>query len=102
MKININNYKWTVKFEDPDADVLNNGGCFIGLTVYQELKIYIRKGLPEEVARSTVIHELCHAFLFTYGIQADDYDEEQVCNFFGTHADRILKLTDRIMRGGGY
>lgn len=102
MKIKINNYNWSVHFEEPDAEIMNDDGYYIGLTLFHKLSIHIRKGLPEELTRSTVIHELVHAFLFTYGIKEDEYDEEKVCEFFGTHADQIMKLTDKIMTMGGY
>lgn len=99
MKIKIHNDIWKVKLTDgnkkkmtPDKDHYN-----LGLAEYDTLTINIRTGLPESVARSTVIHELVHAFMFSYGNQVEG--EEQMCDFFGVHGDEIIMLTDRIMKG---
>ena len=57
--------------------------------------------MTKELTRSTVIHELCHCFLFSFGFCAESYDEEAVCNLFGSHADAILDLTDKFMKERG-
>lgn len=99
MKIKIYKDIWKVKLTDgekkkmsPDKDHYN-----LGLTEYKKLVINIRTGLPESVARSTVIHELTHAFQFSYGNQVEG--EEQMCDFFGVHGDEIIALADQIMEG---
>lgn len=99
MKIRIHNDTWKVKMVKADAKKMNpeDGRINLGLTEYAEGKINIRRDLPESVARSTVIHELVHAFLFSYGQTVES--EEAMCDFFGVHADEILSLTDQIMKG---
>lgn len=99
MTIKVNGYKWKVEFVDgeiekmhPDSDHYN-----LGLTEYCEGIISIRKGMSKETTRSTVIHELIHAFLFSYGYAVES--EEAMCNFFGSQADRIMKITNEIMKG---
>lgn len=99
MKIKIHNDLWKVKLTDgrkkkmtPDKDHYN-----LGLTEYSKLLINIRTGLPASVARSTVIHELTHAFLFSYANEVEG--EEQMCDFFGVHGDEIITLADQIMEG---
>ena len=96
MTIKIHNYKWRVKFVSECS--IDDTAC-LGLTEYLEQTIKIRKGMSKELTRATVIHELVHAFLFCYGIQDDPYKEEQVCEFFGVHADEIMNLTEKIMKG---
>ena len=98
MKVKIYKDIWKVKLTDankkkmtPDAE-----HCNLGLTEYDKLRINIRTGLSESVARSTVIHELTHAFLFSYGNQVEG--EEQMCDFFGVHGDDIISLADQIMK----
>lgn len=99
MKIKIHNDVWKVKLTNanrkkmtPDKDHYN-----LGLAEYDKLIINIRTGLSESVARSTIIHELVHAFQFSYGNQVEG--EEQMCDFFGVHGDEIISLTDQIMKG---
>lgn len=99
MEIDINGVKWLVEAADgktkklhPEKDRIN-----LGLTEYCKGIITIRQGMSESVTRSTVIHELIHAFLFSFGYEVNG--EESMCNFFGSQADRIMKLTDEIMKG---
>ena len=99
MKIKICNDIWKVKLVradtkkmNPDKDHIN-----LGLTEYTKGKISIRAGLSDSVARSTVIHELVHAFLFSYGHTVEG--EEAMCDFFGTHADEIIDIANQIMKG---
>lgn len=98
MNIRINNDIWEVKMIDSGKKKMNpsKGTINLGLTEYVKGVINIRKGMTESVTRSTVIHELVHAFIFSYGYIVED--EEGMCDFFGSHADRIMRLTDDIMK----
>lgn len=101
MEFTVNNLEWAMNFADEDKVALNeNGNTILGLTEYVKQTISIRNGMSEELTRSTVIHELCHCFLFSLGFCAESYDEEAVCNLFGSHADTILDLTDKFMKKG--
>lgn len=100
MKFTVNNLKWCIEYVSADSiSMNNNNGLFFGLTEYDSQHISIRSGLTKEMTRQTVVHELCHCFLFSYGITCDWYDEEQVCNFFGSHADMIIGIADKFMKG---
>lgn len=99
MKIKIHNDTWNVKLTDgkkkkmtPDENSIN-----LGLCEYEHLIINIRSGLSKSVARSTIIHELVHAFQFSYANKVEG--EEQMCDFFGVHGDEIIVLADQIMEG---
>ena len=98
MNFVVNNLEWTMNFVDADKAFLNeNGNTILGLTEYVSQTISIRKGMSEQLTRNTVIHELCHCFLFSFGFCSESYDEEAICNLFGSHADSILELTDEFM-----
>lgn len=101
MKVKINKDIWKVKMVRPDKKKMNPSeeSYNLGLTEYKENVINIRKGMTKSVTRSTVIHELVHAFLFSYGNSVEG--EEQMCDFFGAHADEIIRLADQIMKVGG-
>lgn len=99
MKVLINGCPFKVKFVDggsrkmkPDKDSYN-----LGLTEYVDSVISIRKGLNERTTRSTVIHELTHAFMFAFGYAVEG--EEAMCDFFGAQGDAIIQMTDTIMEG---
>ena len=100
MKFTVNGLKWCMEYVSADNISMNNdGGKFLGLTEYDKQYISIRTELSQHLTRQTVIHELSHCFLFSYGISCDWYDEEQVCNFIGSYADQIIRITDKFMKG---
>jgi len=97
MKVLINGYQFKVKFVDgdtrkmkPDKDHYN-----LGLTEYVDGVIRIRKGMDRRITRSTVIHELTHAFMFSFGYTIKG--EEAMCDFFGSQGDDIIRMADSIM-----
>lgn len=100
MNIQINGYPFKVEFVEGDIEKMNpdKEHYNLGLTEYFNATISIRKGLNEQITRSTVIHELIHAFIFAYGYTVEG--EEAMCNFFGSQADEILRLTNEIMGKG--
>ncbi len=80
---------------NPDKDSYN-----LGLTEFVDGVISIRTGMNRQTTRSTVIHELTHAFMFAFGYTVGG--EEAMCDFFGAQGDAIIKLTNKIMeRDGG-
>ncbi len=95
MEFSINGINWTMEYADSDKDFLNDGdNTILGLTKFLEQTIYIRKGMSKELTRRTVIHELCHCFLFSLGFSMDCYTEETMCDLFGNYADHIVGLAD--------
>lgn len=99
MKIKIHNDIWKVEMVDEDAKKMNpdENHYNFGLTEYKELLISIMTGRCASVTRSTVIHELVHAFMFSYGHTVDN--EEAMCDFFGVHGDEIISIANQIMEG---
>ena len=98
MQIKINNDLWRIKLVDGNKKKINpgKGRIYMGLCEYEKLTINIRKGMAASVMRSTIVHELVHAFLFSYGNRVEG--EEQMCDFFGAHGEEIVKFADRIMK----
>lgn len=98
MKIKIHNDIWKVEMVDADAKKMNpdEDHYNFGLTEYKELLISIMAGRCASVTRSTVIHELVHAFMFSYGHAVES--EEAMCDFFGVHGDEIIYFADQIMK----
>lgn len=102
MRFKANKLNWTIEYADEDHISMNDeGGIYFGRAVYLEQKIFIRTGMSTELTRETVIHELVHCFLFSYGIKGTEkYSEEQMCVFIGAHADSIIEITDKFIGGG--
>lgn len=101
MKFKVNGLTWTVQSVQRDSEKLQvNGEDCLGTTYFQDLQIYIDRSLPEILFRQTVIHELVHAFTFSFGVHlvANEGTEEPVCDFIGAHLDEIYSVTNKIMK----
>lgn len=100
MEVMINGYPFRIEFVNGDIKKMNpdEDHYNLGLTEYCEGVISIRKGLNRPTIRSTVIHELVHAFIFAFGYTVEG--EEAMCDFFGAQADEILRLANQIIGKG--
>ena len=100
MNIKIADLTWEVEFEE-DLSVLIpeqfeiRDGC--GLTFPTKLLILINSALPEELLFRTIIHELTHAYIWSYGWDnQEDYTQEDMCNFMETFNIRIYEDARKI------
>ena len=97
MKVVINNLEWDVSFvEKHEIDE-----CF-GRTKFSDLEIKIATSFHRDVIRTTITHEVVHAFIESMGIVPPSSDsqmlfsEEQVCDFVGMNLDEIAKTSKTI------
>lgn len=99
MIIKINGMKWNIEFLNKDDDRLyyEDDYC-LGITLFNELKIFLSNDMPCDLCKQTVIHELTHAFLFSYGIHLNTDDEESVCDFVCAYLTKIQRSTRKIMK----
>lgn len=101
MKLRINGLNWNVQNVQRNDEKLKSkdGDSCFGVTYYQELSVYLDKSMPKELYRQTVVHELIHAFTFSFGVHlfANERTEESVCDFMGAHLDEICSATNKIM-----
>lgn len=76
---------------------VNDRPCF-GVTRFFDLEICMDQQLPRQLYRQTLIHEMIHAFTFSFGIHlfANEDTEESVCDFMGAHMDEIMRLVNRV------
>lgn len=92
----INNIDWEISLADYD-DI---EAC--GLTTYCEYKIQILKTLKPSQMKSTIIHELTHAFRWSYGNVScmellnfpSSEVEEYIANTVEVFGERIIKLAN--------
>lgn len=101
MKFKINGLNWTVQSVQREHEKLKNdkGNACFGVTYFQDLQIYLDGSSSRELFRQTVIHELIHAFTFSFGVHlvANEKTEEPVCDFMGAHLDEIYSAANKIM-----
>lgn len=113
-KIMIGNLEWTIFLCDKnnynlfDKDEITNKyktdvnideGSF-GITKFEHNEIYIHKDMSKNMIKRTLIHELTHAFLFTFGMMADEtkLDEERICTFNEEHLEDIYKTANSVFK----
>lgn len=100
MKFKVNGLTWEVQSVQRDNEKLKvkNADC-MGVTYFKDLQIFLDCSLSKELFRQTVIHELVHAFSFSFGVHlvANEKTEESVCDFVGSHLDEIYSITNKIM-----
>jgi uncharacterized protein YjaZ len=100
VKFKVNGLNWTVQSVQRENEKLKvkDNACF-GVTYYQDLQIFLDETMAKELYRQTVIHELIHAFAFSFGVHlvANEKTEESVCDFMGAHLDEIYSAANKIM-----
>lgn len=100
MTVKINNNRWEVLWVKPHSKKLicDDVKC-LGVTYFDRRRIYLKRTQSAKEFRKTVIHELTHAFLHSYGIDLESSTEsvdEVVCEFTENYFNKILKLSNKI------
>lgn len=97
MKMIINRLHWSVYLTEPEEmDV--DGQMFYGLTEFVEQRVSIRRGLSYDQTMQTLLHELMHVFLFSFGCSDKVYDEEEMCNLVGAFGLSIVDYAEMIIK----
>lgn len=98
MKIKIGNLEWTVLRAAAHEPVLVVDGLeCTGTTWLGKAEIYIDETLQGSRAMRTLVHELCHAYIFsTQAIRPETWDEEAICDFVAVYALEITKLASEV------
>ena len=93
MEIKINNNIYKIYFVDK-----NNKKLLIeceeyhsGVTYFKEKEIYIDKTLNQYSLKYTIIHELTHAYLDSYGFLQVDFTDEIIADLFGNYLFSIMR-----------
>ena len=98
MEITINGLTWSIyyiaeeHFPDKKANL-----TYFGITYNMSLRIYINKEMHKDILRRTIIHELTHAYGFSYGYNLNKCNEEDICRFVDSHLDAIHAHTQVVM-----
>lgn len=105
MKIKINNNEYSIFFvERKHKKLLIDEEYLSGATYFIDKEIYIRKDLNPHSLRYTLIHEITHALIYSYGFLQVDWNDEIVADFIGNHLPTIgeiyNKITDDLLKKG--
>lgn len=97
---NIKKKAWQVKTAETNSEELIMDGEPCMAKLYkQSRQIFIDESLLDDwdELRETIVHELTHAFLYTYAISPRQFrDEEFICEFNAVYGQEIQELGDTI------
>ena len=98
IKLKINNNNYEMCFVNPDNENLkmDDGEYHSGVTDFITKKIYIRNMLGEDSLRYTIIHELTHAIIDSYGFLQVEWNDEIVADFMANYIFVLSDLTEKI------
>ncbi len=97
MKIKINNIAWKIIFEEKISD--DNP---MGLCRPSRLELHLCTKMAKEAIRTTIIHEVTHAYMFSCGFTKPYsesemlFSEEQLCDFLAMNIENILSISNYI------
>lgn len=100
-KITIGAYEWNYKdnvkeMPHVEGDVKDNSECTLGLCDYGKLEIYIKKGMPPDLKKVTIVHELFHAFFASSGF--DPKEEERVVDILSNQLVQFIKTNPKFFK----
>lgn len=97
MIIYINSIQWEIILTSNPYLLSINGDIHLGVTDKYKQTIYLYNNLPDILFRKVLLHELTHAYLFSYDHYLNLSDEEFLCSFIDKYSDEIISQTDHIM-----
>lgn len=100
--MNINGLNWKIVFTENDNDLIVNSSVRLGVTDRNRLTIFLYDGLKGKLLRKVLIHELTHAWLFSYDYDLDVETEEMLCEFLDTYAESIIDEADEYLENKGF
>ncbi len=98
MEFLINNYIWKVDFIEPNNIVFlrPDNTMTVGVTDNYEKTIYISNCLKGRFLYKVIYHELCHAFIFSFGIEIEEEQEEKLVQMLTEYSKDISNIADKI------
>lgn len=100
IKINNNTYKiFEVEANDEELK-MEDGEYHTGVTDFHKKEIYIANNLNQDCKRYTLIHELTHALIDSYGFMQVDWNDEIVADFVGNYFVNICNILDEMHNKG--
>ena len=97
LKINNNTYKILIVDKEDERVIIDNYS-HSGLTDFILKEIYIRNDLNDDSLRYTIIHELTHAYLESYGFLQVDYTDEIIADITGNYLINIYNDYNKVYK----
>ncbi len=98
MKLEINSNEYEIIIvEENDERLLIDDYIHTGKIDYIKQEIYIQNGLKPHVLRYTLIHELTHAVIGSYGLMQIVWNDEIIADFIANNMCLIGNLYNEIL-----
>ena len=99
MKLQINNFEYTLYFVDWNDEHLkfDDNDYRSGMTYFKEKEIYIANNLKNDSYAYTLNHELTHAIIDSYGFLQVDWNDEIVADFMAIYKNILNELIDKVI-----
>lgn len=99
MRVNVNDVEWSIIFVEPNSNDLrrDDGSITLGVCDSNVKCIFISNALRGSLYEKVLIHELTHAWIFSYGIYLTLDQEEFVCEFVSNYGRGILSMADELI-----
>lgn len=90
MLITLNNDRYTIEVVEPDNEnLLFEGKYRTGVTYFVDKTIYIANNLNKYTLKYTLLHEITHAVIDSFGFLQVDWTEEVVADFMANYSTMI-------------
>lgn len=99
MFIKINGIEWKimlVKCNSPNL-IRNDGTLTIGMTDKRTKTIYLCDKLNDALIYKVLVHELVHAFCFSFKVYLNIKEEEFLADFIASYGNDIFDLTEEVL-----
>ena len=93
--VQIGNFTWNIAFLEKDQEEdKENERSIMGLCDFLKQTIFIRRNLPADLRKLTIIHEVTHATAYSFGYHIED--EEAMCDFIGAQLYVMVEASEQI------
>lgn len=98
--ININRVKWRILLVPPFHPGLRRSDRIfaLGCCDYFTKIIYISKDIKQQHLKKVLCHELVHAAMFSYNIDLDPDEEENIADLIATYGEEIVDMTEKVFQ----
>jgi hypothetical protein len=96
----INGLDWVITVvPDDNPEIESEDKYIFGSTNIFKQVISINEKIQPTSLMPTLLHELTHAALFSYGLDSHDtFTKEEMCDFFGAHGKEIVDIAKRFLK----
>lgn len=99
MVIELNENRYAVKIVKYDDEnlLMEDGDYHFGVTDFKDKIIYIADNLSNYAFKNTLLHEITHAVIDSFGFLQVDWTEEVVADFMANYSTMIADKYNLIM-----